>query len=508
MTKATKMLCGLCVSIPSPFFCICSRTRRKKSTITKTILTICFTFLYMIVVLLLLSPIYVQMCNAWILHVTNTNTNIRNLNQHQNQIYNPTQNFNFNRKDWKSPYRSCSRSSNVDRFSFKLNHSTMTVDVDKDKSIKNKTQNKRSESENEKNLQIENEKQYKTKDIKKELLNLASLLNDLSSMVTEDMNSTLKNKNENASDQNAITNNDLENKNMVMDDDDKDLRMTAQRQRINHLVDLLSERFVPAQTIPFYNLVNQGDWELVFNSWQIQKNRKLRKLKLQESSKDESEQMQDCLVDEDDKRKEKRDRITSLKIYQTIEPDMTSEKTLSEGTIINNVLWEYEEEEEGGVNANTDIKMIDKDNDQSQTQISIKGRKSKGCMAIDNKYKINSRSTMDISLQEHRLLPDVMPKDPNNLITNLQKLIPFNIFDPNESEVLTVYVDEDVKITFTTTQDTKANPAYQQKGFGDSDNKLKESASDVLKEGETADVPKEIPARYNNVLSIYIRKAP
>ena len=42
----------------------------------------------------------------------------------------------------------------------------------------------------------------------------------------------------------------------------------------------------------------------------------------------------------------------------------------------------------------------------------------------------------------------------------------------------------------------------------DSDNKLKKSASDVLKEGETADVPKEIPARYNNVLSIYIRKAP
>ena len=147
------------------------------------------------------------------------------------------------------------------------------------------------------------------------------------------------------------------------------------------------------------------------------------------------------------------------------------------------------ENEEGGISK----ALSNQDNDKLN-------RKSKGCLAIDNKYKINSRSTMEISLEEHRLLPDIMPKDPNKLIANLQKFVPFNIFDPNASEVLTVYVDEDVKITFTTTQDVRPNPIYEHKKNEDIDNEKNNDR-------ENEDIPKELPARYNNVLSIYIRKS-
>jgi hypothetical protein len=45
----------------------------------------------------------------------------------------------------------------------------------------------------------------------------------------------------------------------------------ARVQRVNYLADTLEQGYIPAQTIPFFNLVNGGDWVHLFNSWNLRR---------------------------------------------------------------------------------------------------------------------------------------------------------------------------------------------------------------------------------------------
>lgn len=57
----------------------------------------------------------------------------------------------------------------------------------------------------------------------------------------------------------------------------------------------------------------------------------------------------------------------------------------------------------------------------------ITGRLEVGCT-----YELDRRGRMVVSLKGHRLLPDSkMPKDPNDLVSILQRAMPYEMFDPS-----------------------------------------------------------------------------
>jgi hypothetical protein len=54
-----------------------------------------------------------------------------------------------------------------------------------------------------------------------------------------------------------------------------------------------------------------------------------------------------------------------------------------------------------------------------------------------------------MSLLEHALEPSREPRDPERLISSLQRLVPFDLFDPDEAFMETAYLDEELRITKT-----------------------------------------------------------
>lgn len=68
-------------------------------------------------------------------------------------------------------------------------------------------------------------------------------------------------------------------------------------------------------------------------------------------------------------------------------------------------------------------------------------------------YKISPK----VSLEEHRLETRRTPKDPNSLILGLQRLVPFDLFDPNSTVIETNYLDHEIRI-LTTVSDKFRSP--------------------------------------------------
>jgi len=73
---------------------------------------------------------------------------------------------------------------------------------------------------------------------------------------------------------------------------------------------------------------------------------------------------------------------------------------------------------------------------------------SHGQLCIECGYTLNSRGAMEVTLRDHslHLTSKTPPKDPDVLIRGLQRLTPFDFFDPNESFSDTTYLDEDIRI--------------------------------------------------------------
>ena len=120
---------------------------------------------------------------------------------------------------------------------------------------------------------------------------------------------------------------------------------------------------------------------------------------------------------------------------------------------------------------------------------------------FDNIYDIGANQGQNIKyfLQNGKKVVAVEPI--KELCSKINKNFNKSI-DSGQLSILNsaVVVDEDVKITFTTTQDVKPNPIYEHGKNEDIDNEKNNDR-------ENEDIPKELPARYNNVLSIYIRKS-
>jgi len=111
------------------------------------------------------------------------------------------------------------------------------------------------------------------------------------------------------------------------------------------------------------------------------------------------------------------DRQIRIKnLTQTI----TSNETV--GNVTNTVTWDYAE----------DGDLLD----------------CHGTLEISNTYEIDEALTFRIKLDGHKIRP-IGKKLPNNfqrLVALLQRSIPPEIFDPNETEMDTTYLDSDLRI--------------------------------------------------------------
>jgi hypothetical protein len=142
--------------------------------------------------------------------------------------------------------------------------------------------------------------------------------------------------------------------------------------RVEYLTKYLEYNYIPIQTIPFLNFALSGNWDMLYSN---------------------------ALVT-------RADKTLDYKISQEITADE------GEGTatgILNNIVkWELK---------STDCRYI-------------------GNLVVNCKYLFNTKGDLDVTLQEHLLLPNGnAPQDVEELIMSIQRSIPFESFDPDDIRI-------------------------------------------------------------------------
>jgi len=166
-----------------------------------------------------------------------------------------------------------------------------------------------------------------------------------------------------------------------------------QQLRVEYLIKYLESVFVPIQTIPFLNLAMVGQWRKVYSNL---------------ATPYASTSMQ-------------------CELYQTIQCK-DNEYACEHGVVIDKVAWRYDEY------------MYDPTSDERSVAFTFlhKGRntssnivKSHGTLSVHSNYSINSKGELDLTLREHVLHAEVLPRDLDQFFVDLQRSIPFDSFDPN-----------------------------------------------------------------------------
>ncbi|CBJ31791.1 conserved unknown protein [Ectocarpus siliculosus] len=61
-------------------------------------------------------------------------------------------------------------------------------------------------------------------------------------------------------------------------------------------------------------------------------------------------------------------------------------------------------------------------------------------------YSFDPRGRMNTSLRKHLLLPDGMPRDPQELVRVLRRAMPYELFDPDDHAMETTFLDDTLRI--------------------------------------------------------------
>lgn len=160
-----------------------------------------------------------------------------------------------------------------------------------------------------------------------------------------------------------------------------------QQLRVEYLIKYLESVFVPIQTVPFLNLAMEGHWRKVYSNL---------------ATPHASASMQ-------------------CELYQTIQCK-DNEYTCEHGVVIDKVAWRYDEY------MNTDRLTV---TDSFPTGANGSRVESHGTLSVYSNYSINSKGELDLTLNEHVLHAEVLPRDLDRFFLDLQRSIPFDSFDPN-----------------------------------------------------------------------------
>ncbi|CAM9201080.1 unnamed protein product [Choristocarpus tenellus] len=80
-----------------------------------------------------------------------------------------------------------------------------------------------------------------------------------------------------------------------------------------------------------------------------------------------------------------------------------------------------------------------------------------GMLEVGCDYKLDNQGLMLVEVTGHRLLPEKMPDDPQDLVMQLQQGMPPEVFAPNKNGFATIYLDADIRIILVD------GPRYQKK---------------------------------------------
>ena len=152
--------------------------------------------------------------------------------------------------------------------------------------------------------------------------------------------------------------------------------------RLTYLVGMLENSFKPIQTVEFFNYANDGEWELMYSN--ILTPRRENDLGL---------------------------IITQKLNSNPIHP--------SKGILENCIKYKYE-----------------------------KVTNFEGILAVNIDYEMNSKGGLDLTLNEHVMTPHskTTADEAQNIISHIQKSVPFDIFDPDASSLYTTYLDSRMRI--------------------------------------------------------------
>lgn len=142
--------------------------------------------------------------------------------------------------------------------------------------------------------------------------------------------------------------------------------------RVEYLTKYLEYKYIPIQTIPFLNFALSGNWDMLYSN---------------------------ALVTRADKT-----------LDYTISQEIIADEGEGSATgILNNIVkWELK---------STDCSYL-------------------GDLVVNCKYLFNTKGDLDVSLQEHLLMPNGnAPQDVEELIMSIQRSIPFESFDPDDIRI-------------------------------------------------------------------------
>lgn len=163
---------------------------------------------------------------------------------------------------------------------------------------------------------------------------------------------------------------------------------------VEEYVNLLEAKYAPPQTLGFLNLAMGGEWQLLFSTTL---------------------------------RGGPRPNFRLKELVQRVEPNGL------DGTVVNVCQWDLDDDDDGAFDCS-------------------------GTFSAICDYEINQGSRMLMELKDHKieLLPgSAVPTDVQGLVGLIHRIMPTELFDPNEHAMDTTYLDGDLRIV------RMAGPSYE-----------------------------------------------
>jgi len=154
--------------------------------------------------------------------------------------------------------------------------------------------------------------------------------------------------------------------------------------KIESLINFLESKFSPIMTTPFLNLVVSGEWNLLYSNTATKKEYK----------------------------------NLELNITQVLTP-LTSDSF--NGSLVNKIVWRLKN--------------------------SVDFIIGTGDFIVRSNYTVTPKGSLEVRLYEHILKPVIVPDDIEALVVSIQRSVPIELFDPDETIFYNTYVDPKLRIT-------------------------------------------------------------
>ena len=174
--------------------------------------------------------------------------------------------------------------------------------------------------------------------------------------------------------------------------------------RVETLVNTLESQYEPIQTLEFLNLMQQGEWQLLFSTNLVNR------------------------------------PFVSPLVFRMRELYHVMECNQLVGNLTARVVWDLAEDNKNNNNNNNDVGTI--------TTTTTPCFDCTGLFVVKSSYEILQGSRVAMTLQQHILQPkgQRLPQDCQGVVGYLYRVLPTQVFDPSHHSIDTTYLDGNLKI--------------------------------------------------------------